>query len=72
MEDNCAQTIIDAIQALKTALQQAPAADRSMAVILAMDDLTMIFSRIAADRSYFLKAFTDERPPQPLPRVLAG
>jgi hypothetical protein len=37
-----------------------------------MDNLLWVFERVAADHSYFAKAFTPGRPPQPAPRVLVG
>jgi hypothetical protein len=69
MDDPAAQRIIDAIQALKFALQQAPAVDRSMATILCAADLQWIFDSATAANAHFDRAFC--RTPMP-PRVLAG
>ncbi|HEX4716371.1 MAG TPA: hypothetical protein VH164_15735, partial [Ktedonobacteraceae bacterium] len=50
-----ANQIIAAVAALKTALQQASAADRACAVILASEDLISIYQRAASDYDYFAR-----------------
>jgi hypothetical protein len=60
-----ANAIIDAVEASKSALQQASAADRAMAVILSAETLQWVIDRATADHNHFVVGFR-------LPRELAG